>query len=181
MRATVVVGLGLGLAACWSEAPVTLPTTPSEPLSSPATLTPDGRTGAYVQPSRDPTRTHAPLAALPRLPTKTTWHGVYLCSQGETDVTLTLEWAGAEAEAVFAFGPTTNNARPLTGATRLRGSFVELGDGSFAVDLDPLEWVTQPPGYVMVGMTGTIDAAMQKLVGRMKSSNCGGIDVDRVR
>jgi hypothetical protein len=78
------------------------------------------------------------------------WRGAYTCIQGMTGLTLTIDLQSQTAR--FEFYPL-RSTDPVA-----RGSFVLGGrlplKGSDMV-LDPVRWLSQPPGYVMVGLRGT--------------------------
>lgn len=46
--------------------------------------------------------------------------------------------------------------------------------------LTPVKWESRAPaGYVMVGMSGTYDAASKRLSGKITNARCGAFDVTR--
>jgi len=170
-----LVSILVALAGCWSEASPGAPTTPA---TAEATA-PPGR-AAPVE-DRDPTRAHLRLSSRPLIPRTSIWTGHYFCRQGITAMTLRLTVAHGEGEAIFEFGPHPDNLGAVqSGATKVRGSVTVNPDGGFTIDLDPVEWVVQPPGYIMVGLTATADPDHRKMTGQMKSTSCGIVDIDRV-
>lgn len=171
-----LVPILVALAGCWSEARPGAPTTPA---AAEATAPP---VRAAPVEDRDPTRAHLRSSARPLVPRTSVWTGHYFCSQGITAMTLRLAIASGEGEAIFEFGPHPDNPRPVqTGATKVRGPVTVNADGGFTLDLDPVEWVVQPPGYVMVGLTATADPDHRKMSGQMKNPNCGIVDLERLR
>jgi clan AA aspartic protease (TIGR02281 family) len=82
------------------------------------------------------------------------YQGQYFCLQGTTSLTIQMlkPEAGSEAAAIFRFGPSSANPSVPYGAFLLRG-IMDLRGGR--LDLRPLSWLSQPPGYVMVGLSGT--------------------------
>jgi hypothetical protein len=113
-------------------------------------------------------------------PLHTRWLGTYMCSQGLTQVTLTLDAKrDGSLAAVFEFGPTRDNPTIPTGSYRLRGIIREGREGTFEIVLDPDQWIAEPPGYIMVSMSATSSRRWQRLVGRINHPSCGEIDVRR--
>lgn len=128
-------------------------------------------TPAWADRARPPPRVPAPAAACP-LRAGWTFHGTYLCAQGTTAVTLrVLEVRGTAVRVEFAFAHAPSAA---AGRFTLDGSCV----GS-AVDLTPTAWIDRMPGYIMVGMRGTLSDAAARFAGAMTHPSCGGFDVRR--
>ena len=155
------------LTACWSDTPAPR-TTPVAPHDPDATVV------------ADPTRVQPPLRPLEKFPHVSKWHGEYICTQGVTDVVLTITYEHGQADVVFEFGPTASNPVPLKGATRLTGPMTEAVEGGFTIAAEPFEWIQQPTNYIMVGFVATSDPKLERLVGKMQHPNCGNITVDRV-
>lgn len=113
------------------------------------------------------------------LPRESVWEGRYLCAQGSTALTLTVQPIGGDAvRATFAFGPTPETPDVPRGSYTMLGT---LSAGSRTVHLVPERWVAQPPGYVMVGMTGTFDVARGVMQGSIDHPSCGPFQLRRVR
>ena len=90
------------------------------------------------------------------------FEGSYLCPQGPTGLTLELRrLADGTATAVFHFHPLPANPDVPEGRYTLTGSWGADG----AVQLAPERWLEAPKDYVMVGLTGTLDAATGRLAG----------------
>jgi hypothetical protein len=82
------------------------------------------------------------------------YSGFYSCLQGLTAVTLQVVQhnTGPEgAEVIFSFGPSPSNPYVPFGRFYLRGDFDTAGGILFLL---PVRWVAQPPGYVMIGLSG---------------------------
>jgi hypothetical protein len=45
------------------------------------------------------------------------------------------------------------------------------------LELSPVEWIRQPPGYMMVPLTVTVSANGVRLVGSIRSSGCSNFEV----
>jgi hypothetical protein len=105
------------------------------------------------------------------------WEGWYQCAQGRTGLRLTLERVGTGLRAVFAFQGLPENPDVPAGAYTMRGTASEDG---LRIRLDPERWLAQPPGYVMVGLSGTIEPASGVLRGRIEHEACGAFELRRV-
>jgi hypothetical protein len=106
------------------------------------------------------------------------FEGSYLCPQGPTGLTLELvRFADGTAAAVFHFHPLPANPDVPEGRYTLTGSW--RADG--AVQLAPERWLDAPKDYVMVGLTGSLDAATGRLAGTIAAAGCGPFDLERVR
>ncbi len=102
------------------------------------------------------------------------WYGHYLCAQGETALTLRVTLvSGNHIEAIFDFAH---------GPTGVRGSYSTRGDfdpKTGRLRLDPNAWIFQPPGYIMVGLEGTVSA--RKFEGLIAHWSCGAFAVQPSR
>ncbi len=116
------------------------------------------------------------------LPAHTLWRGRYLCLQGPTSLTLTLDLTGGgAASAVFDFGPLPENPAIPSGRYLVQGSAIQRPDGGLDVLLAPDRWIDQPTGYAMVGLTATIDPAARTLRGRIDQETCAGVELLRLQ
>lgn len=122
----------------------------------------------------------APAIAAPRsecgIMTGQVFVGRYLCGQGWTDMTLTItdvEGVRVRARGDFLHGPTQTS-----GAYAVRGFC--FGRTQRMV-LMPEAWVRQPPGYIMVGMSGQVLPNASGYVGRMSHRSCGEFSFARRR
>lgn len=77
--------------------------------------------------------------------------GQYLCAQGWTALTLDVTASGGAVQAVFDFHHAPTGVR---GRYSMRGQLRPGGE----LELAPVAWITQPRGYVMVGMRGRVGA-----------------------
>jgi hypothetical protein len=112
------------------------------------------------------------------LPAHSLWSGRYECAQGVTALVLTLDVDSlGQAQAVFDFGATPENPTVPTGRYLLLGNVRTDG----AITLVPDRWIMQPPGYVMVGLTGTIEASARSMRGRIENTSCTVFALDRVQ
>lgn len=100
--------------------------------------------------------------------------GTYVCAQGPTQMRLTIsDVDGARTMAVGDFFHPPTNTR---GSYRLRGFCLPRTRRLLFM---PAGWIDQPPGYTMVGMSGTLGPGNANYFGRMSSSACGGFSLAR--
>jgi hypothetical protein len=105
------------------------------------------------------------------------WEGGYICAQGRTDVTLTMEAVrGNGVEALFEFYAAAENPDVPSGSYRLAGVWAEGG-----IHLEGVEWVEQPPGYIMVDIASNPDLAIgpDLLAGRVEDESCEQFIMER--
>lgn len=94
------------------------------------------------------------------------WSGTYNCLQGNTALRLkTLMSSDGTVKALFEFGPTAGNNNVPNGSFLLKGT-IRSSDGY--LELFPEYWISQPPGYAMVGLSG-------KLAGNTYSGSVTGV------
>ncbi len=108
------------------------------------------------------------------------YNGHYFCAQGLTSLTIQFlrPESGSEAAAIFNFGPSYANQSVPVGAFLLGGT-VDLSAGK--LDLHPLSWISQPPGYVMVGLSGTSSDGGITFEGTMEGgAGCTAFSISRV-
>jgi hypothetical protein len=116
------------------------------------------------------------------LPAHSLWNGRYICAQGITGLTLTLDVDASEhATAVFDFGAVPENPSVPTGRYLLAGYLERGGGGGVWLRLAPDRWITRPPGYEMVGLTARIDASARTMRGNVDYATCTVLELARVR
>jgi hypothetical protein len=105
------------------------------------------------------------------------WVGTYTCSQGLTG--LTLDMTGHQngaVDAVFMFYAVPENPGVPTGTFRMHGVYMHGRE----LRLDPVEWISQPAGWHMVGLLGTISADLSTYSGYVAgSTGCTTFSVTR--
>lgn len=150
-------------AGCWDAAS----------SRGPARIAGADRQDAFAQPvvpaREQPARRHRGRRALPR---RSVWTGSYSCAPGDSAVMLTIDLDPRTSAAVAVVEVFEASAGVLLGASRLRGTYEALADGPITIDVDPDEWILQPPGQAMVGFKASTDAALRTLTGSMKGA-CG--------
>jgi hypothetical protein len=91
-----------------------------------------------------------------------TWAGSYVCPQGETGVRVSIaSQSGSQFSGTFHFFPLPSNGRAKEGCYRVRG---EIGSKA-EVTITAIRWISQPEGYVMVGLQGLFDAKLKTITG----------------
>jgi hypothetical protein len=115
---------------------------------------------------------HEPAASQPILPAQQTeaeYQGAYFCGRQVAHLTLTLLPAsGAQARrAMFSFGPEPTSPSVPRGAFMVEGSIGVQGGG---MSLSPVAWVSQPPGYNWLGLSGRSDDGGMTFSGRVVDS-----------
>lgn len=115
------------------------------------------------------------------LPQHSVWRGKYDCRQGVTALELTIDVAAnGDANALFMFGPHEQNPNIPSGSYRMTGTVREAGP-LLEVRLVPLEWISQPENYVMVGINADSDRARHTLTGVITDAGCTRVEVRRIR
>jgi hypothetical protein len=106
------------------------------------------------------------------------WKGTYVCSQGLTGLILTIK-PGKTVDitmhtltATFAFHAVPANPGVPTGSYSMRGYYFPGG-----IDLEPSQWISQPPGYVMVAINAVPPAAGGKKLKGVVVTCPGSIDL----
>ncbi len=106
------------------------------------------------------------------------WIGEYTCLQGLTAFELIFEMQDSDdLWSVFSFWASEYNPGVPTGSFSMRGSF----DGATGyIEMDPVGWVEQPDGYVMVGLWGYYDPDALTIEGEITGgTNCTTFHLDR--
>lgn len=81
------------------------------------------------------------------------WSGTYVCAQGRTGLTLTIDrQSGATFSGYFHFYPPRDNPAAREGCFSVNGDV----DVSGNVSVKAGRWITQPDGYVTVDLGGTL-------------------------
>ena len=154
------------LAGCWTTTS-TAPATP-QPIANEAPRFADSY--QYRGPAA-PTREVFPRHSV--------WQGTYICSQGLTAVTLTLDITrDGDVTGVYEFGPVPSNPSVPEGSFEMTGKAEPNGPGAFTAQLTPGAWINRPASYVSVAMT--IEATGRDLEGTIGSPNCRDFRTRRI-
>ena len=107
------------------------------------------------------------------------YHGNYFCAQGMTSLTIQFlkSEPNSQAVAIFKFGPSHDDQSIPFGAFLLTGT-ADLSGGK--LELQPLSWLTQPPGYTMVGLSGTSSDGGNTFEGTIRGFKCTDFSISRV-
>jgi len=152
-------------AACWTAskpAPVA-PTAPSN------VVTVDTASVGFAGPSSRPRN---------RFPLHSVWEGTYVCSQGLSSVTMTLDaQRSGLLRARYDFGPVPSNTSVPTGAYSMTGG-IHATEGGFTAELEPEEWIEHPGGYVMVSLS--LVAEGREMTGTIHHTSCSDFVTRRI-
>jgi hypothetical protein len=170
MRLAALVSIAI--IGCWSGAP----TTPVAPAAPPAIVTvdaPAGRAGISTS-SRAQVRRE-------RFPLHSVWEGTYVCNQGLSSVTLTIDaMRNGTATARYDFGPVPSNPTVPVGAYTLKGEIHATGAGGFSAQFEADEWINKPPTYFMVGLA--VESGDGKtMTGTIAHGSCRDFKTTRIR
>ena len=89
-----------------------------------------------------------------------TWNGTYYCAQGETGLRLVIQVnANEQLNATFNAYPLPDNPGVPQASFAMTGSYSAEG-----VVLVPGYWINKPSGYIMVGLTGELNAKMPDMI-----------------
>jgi hypothetical protein len=105
-----------------------------------------------------------------------TWTGSYVCSQGETGLSLAIQAApDGTLRAVFSFYAVPDNPGVPSGSYTMTGTYSAAG-----VNLTPDQWISQPAGWEMVALSSappTQDGTV--LAGSVTTPGCSSFTVTR--
>ena len=106
-----------------------------------------------------------PLFAQEQMPSVIgNWEGSYVCAQGSTGLTLIIDTQTAStASGYFHFYPPLNNPEVSEGCYKVTGE-INL---SSSMKMDAMQWIFQPPGYVMVGLEGKLQSSSKAMSGNV--------------
>ena len=94
-----------------------------------------------------------------------TWRGSYVCLQGKTGLTLTIDsQSNDKFSGYFHFYPPTSNPVAREGCFSVNGRV----DGSGRVTIDAESWITRPQGYVTVNLDGKLTGAGRSMRGDVR-------------
>lgn len=95
------------------------------------------------------------------------WKGSYICGQGETGLTLSMEGDDTGLlSAVFSFYPLSGTAP--SGVFKMAGVF----DEELKIKLEPEKWISRPDGYYMIDLNGVVDSKNNSMVGWINARGC---------
>ena len=100
------------------------------------------------------------------------WTGTYVCSQGETALWLRIFAAtGNDVSATFEFEHVPSGAH---GEYELLGRY---DPHKRTLVLTPGRWLSQPPNYISVGMSGRVSSDGKRFQGKITEPSCGTFTV----
>lgn len=128
-----------------------------------------------------PAHHRAPLARRPdegfrsfssqRLAAGSVFRGHYLCSQGDTNMTLQVEevMRNGQVRGVFSFHHEASGAQ---GSFTVEGVLTQSGEITF----EPVEWLVQPPRYVAVPFRLAVSEDGRQVRGGVLHPSCGTME-----
>ncbi len=161
-------GTGVALAVSGSGHHTLSPPAASASLGRTATAAGSPASSAAVV---VPVTSSAPAAP----PVDGVWTGTYTCNQGLTGVQLTITGSdGAALRATVNFYPVPSNPGVATGSFAMVGRYSDTS----GLVLNPDYWISEPPGYEMVGITAP-PLTGDKMSGAVRGENCSTFSVTR--
>ena len=105
-----------------------------------------------------------------------TWTGAYYCGQGETGLRLIMQASSdGQVNATFSFYPLPGNPDVPSGSFAMTGTYSAGG-----VALTPDYWISEPPGYEMVGLASVLAPGNQNVLeGHITASGCTTFSVQK--
>ena len=100
------------------------------------------------------------------------WQGTYVCAQGKTGLTLTIDRQdGRTFSGVFQFYPVRDNITVPEGCFAVSG---RIGSGG-AVDIVGATWIKRPAGYITVDLHGRVGQGGTNLSGTVATPGYGDL------
>lgn len=107
------------------------------------------------------------------------WVGTYLCVQGVTGLTLTIdEDHEGGLEGVFAFYPVAQNPGTTTESYRVHIAYYEEVH-HLVISATNDDWIQRPSGYNVVDLDGTISSDGTVFSGSILASGCSTFALSR--
>ena len=105
-----------------------------------------------------------------------TWEGTYVCTQGETGMTLTIVDTAGDLDAIVEWYEVDSNPGVPSGAYAMEGTI----DGT-ELELSGTEWIDQPEDYVMADITAELDTsgATPRLEGTVVGERCSDLSLEQ--
>lgn len=104
--------------------------------------------------------------------------GWYICAQGKTELTLSLELPKNSSLAKNFVSGTFSFKSPdgTTGAYRVNG-FYDASDS--LIGLTGTEWISRPNNYIMVGLSGRISSDNSIISGKVEHETCSNFRLEK--
>jgi hypothetical protein len=98
------------------------------------------------------------------------WHGIYVCAQGVTGLTLSIKPSGLRnVSATFSFYAVPHNPSVPSGEFAMVGRLEHTGH----LDLHATAWRMQPRNYLTVDLDGDYDPMSGEYRGHVHGPGCG--------
>jgi hypothetical protein len=106
------------------------------------------------------------------------WKGRYRCGQGLTGVTVTLHDKAADGPSgIFEFYPIPENPDIPSGSYTVHAAY---DPATGALRLEPLRWISMPPGYELAAFDGVVESRGAEYRGRVEHPACADFSLTRV-
>ena len=106
------------------------------------------------------------------------WTGMYVCAQGATAVTLTVQPTGQGngADALFHFKADRSNPGVPEGCFAMSGTY-----DSRHLRLHATDWIVRPPGYLTVDVSADVGPDGQSASGAVTGPGCTRLPLRRAK
>ena len=105
------------------------------------------------------------------------WEGTYFCNQGLTNLNLIISTENSSTlNATFNFYTHESNSGIPSGSFRMSGFYDEE---TKKLDLKATDWINQPPGYVMVDLSGNLSKQGNEISGNVNGTKCSTFSVKK--
>jgi hypothetical protein len=180
-RVALIVGAAVVLVAAVAGVALALTSHKGTPSAAPSAthsaVLPVSTSPAPISTSPAAAQTSAaPSSTAPAQPTVVgVWTGAYTCNQGLTGMRMTVTDAGGDTvRATLDFYAVASNPDVPDGSYVLTGTYSQ----SKGLVLVPDHWISQPDGYVMVGLSGPPPSG-SSMHGTVQDPSCSTFSVTR--
>jgi hypothetical protein len=109
------------------------------------------------------------------------WQGTYVCAQGKTGLTLTIDRQDGDTfSGAFQFYPVRENITVPEGCFTVSGRIRSGG----TVDIIGATWIKRPAGYITVDLHGRVGQGATNMSGTVATPGhgklCSGFDLTRI-
>jgi hypothetical protein len=171
VRGSHQVAAVLLLAGCWSTTEVA----PVAPSNESSTVKIDAPSSGASMPTSSRSRHRG------EVPPHSVWEGTYVCNQGMSSVTLTIDVdRKGNATARYDFGPVPSNPTVPVGAYALTGTVTRQPGGGFTGSFETTEWILHPTGYFMVPLTVETGDG-RTMTGKIQHQSCHSFQTTRIQ
>ena len=107
------------------------------------------------------------------------WKGTYTCSQGLTNLVLSLFTKdGTNVEAIFTFLLGDGADLSVLGSAKYKGTYASK---SGRIELKGVEWDQKPSGYVLYDLLGSVNQSGRGMSGTVLGPGCTTFQLEKIR